>query len=195
MADHLTAVNNMKKALLSLFTVVSLNAGAVDFTVLGEIQDMTCEVKTEYKNLVINLPTVGKSAFANSTSAGFTPFQFEIARCNNLTASHLGKELYAFFESEHLDMRTHTLTNAASRNQARNVNIRLTNRDGSAIKVSNATAAADTTFNPVENYRGGERIDLNRQSYVLHYGAEYFATGVVSAGIVESFATFTIRYK
>lgn len=186
----------MKKLLISFLAVVSLNANAVDFTINGKINAATCEVKSSFKNLIIVLPTVGKSAFTNSVTAAFTPFKIEVERCPHLTAADQGKELYAFFESEHLDLNTHTLNNAATRNAARNVNLQLTNKDGSAIKVSNTTAATVPTFNPIDSYRGGERIDLAKQgSYSLHYGVQYYATGAVSPGIVESFATFNIRYK
>lgn len=186
-------MRNIATLLLALF---SINAAAVDFTFTGEIQDITCEVNASSKNLVIILPTVGKGAFGRHKTAGYMPFRIELDNCRNLTNFHEDKMLYAFFESDYLDTNNdYTLKNAATVNPAHNVNIQLTNGDGSAIKVSNVNAQSGGTFDPVASYNGGDTLSATKQKYTLSYGAQYYATGVVGAGNVESFATFTIRYK
>lgn len=185
----------MKKTAPLLFTLISLSAQAADFSFTGEIQDITCEVNADFKNLVVILPSVGKGSFANSQTAGHTQFRILLGKCRNVTDFHEDKELYAFFESDHLDRdNNYTLKNVATKDPAHNVNIQLTNADGSAIKVSN-NGAQSANFDPIASYRGGDTLSAMKESYTLNYGAQYYATGVVSAGNVETFATFSIRYK
>lgn len=185
----------MKKTASLLFTLISLSIQAADFSFTGEIQDVTCEVNADFKNLVVILPTVGQAAFTNSQTAGHTQFRIQLGKCRNVTDFHEDKTLYAFFESDYLDRdNDYTLKNAASKDAARNVNLQLTNSDGSAIKVSNSSAQS-ANFDPISSYNGGDKLSASKENYTLTYGVQYYATGAVSSGNVETFATFSIRYK
>lgn len=186
----------MKKLATLFLALMGVNAQAADFTFTGEIQDITCEVNTAFKNLVVILPTVGKVAFANKKTAGHTPFRIELGKCNNLQDFHEGKELYAFFKSEYIDAENdYTLKNVATKNAARNVNIQFTNSDGSAIKVGN-TGDNVAEFELISSYTGGDKLSAQKENYTLNYGVQYYKTNNnVSAGLVETFATFTIQYK
>lgn len=178
------------------------SAGGVQFDINGEIKDVTCEVDSAYKNLVVILPTVGTKQLAQAgAKAGRTPFQINIGNCQNMEDDYReGKNILAFFESEHLDTQNnYTLKNAAqtagSYQAATNVNIQLIDNENNAILISNNEAEKNSTFKPLESYKSGELFSTQKENYSLHYAAQYYATGVASSGLVESFATFTIRYK
>lgn len=189
----------MKKYLiaLALATAGLSSVANVDFSIEGRILAKTCKVKTNYANLVVVLPTVSIASLGSSGKTnGYTRFPIELAECENTTVLS-GKGLYAFFESDRVDANNnYTLQNAATANPARNVNVQLTNHEGSAIQVSNQSLSSGT-FTPATGYsgKGLATIQANLDHYTLEYGAQYYATGRASAGLVESFATFSVQYK
>lgn len=170
-------------------------ASSANFNISGEISDMTCEIKTSHKNLVVMLPAVAKSDLdARGKTAGRTRFQILVENCAGATAAHNDKLLYAFFTSEHLDTTTGgvgTLKNAANRNRANNVNIQLTNEDGAVIHLANDKS--DTAS--IASYQSGDHFNVGKREYMLNYAAQYYATGVATPGQVESYAVFTVAYK
>lgn len=252
----------MKKFAFALTAFAGLAAAgsamAVDGTVeiRGRVVNQTCEVQTNYKNLVVVLDTVGKNKLdAAGKTAGKKPFHIRLQGCaaSQPDATHV----YASFntpsaEHVHTDVSSEdakkyngTLKNRATQGGAENVAIQLLNNNGSPINLNPievikdaATASTngytDTSnevkFGVLLNYTeantpreaatdantpvlgkkvaGGETwirsqggtgnqtgVPVTAGDVQLDYNAQYIATGVAGAGIVEAFVNYTIAYK
>ncbi len=91
----------------------------------------------------------------------------------------------AYFEpNANTDYTTGNLTNTTS-SGASNVQIQLLNADGvKVIKLGQAAAAQNV-----------DTVAINDANVTLRYNAQYYATGVATAGDVTSTVNYTIAYQ
>ncbi|EEV7644078.1 F17 fimbrial protein [Escherichia coli] len=156
--------------------------GTINFT--GKVVDQTCSVTTVADPLTVTLPTVStKSLDSTGKVAGLTPFTISLKGCN--TAATGAQHVNAYFEpNANTDYTTGNLTNTAS-SGASNVQIQLLNADGvKVIKLGQAAAAQNV-----------DTVAINDANVTLRYNAQYYATGVATAGDVTSTVNYTIAYQ
>ncbi|WP_192481339.1 F17A fimbrial adhesin [Escherichia coli] len=156
--------------------------GTITFN--GKVVDQTCSVTTGSKNLTVTLPTVSaKSLDSSGKVVGLTPFTISLEGCN--TAATGAQNVNAYFEpNANTDYTTGNLTNTAS-SGASNVQIQLLNADGvKVIKLGQAAAAQNV-----------DTVAINDANVTLRYNAQYYATGVATAGDVTSTVNYTIAYQ
>ncbi|EEZ5656989.1 F17A fimbrial adhesin [Escherichia coli] len=155
--------------------------GTITFN--GKVVDQTCSVTTGSKNLTVTLPTVSANSFSSGKVVGLTPFTISLEGCN--TAATGAQNVNAYFEpNANTDYTTGNLTNTAS-SGASNVQIQLLNADGvKVIKLGQAAAAQNV-----------DTVAINDANVTLRYNAQYYATGVATAGDVTSTVNYTIAYQ
>lgn len=139
----------MKKFAFALTAFAGLAAAgsamAVDGTVeiRGRVVDQTCEVESNYKNLVVVLDTVGQNKLASKgATAGKKPFHIKLEGCK--AAATNATHVYASFNTpsaSHIHTATGekfngALVNRATQGAAGNVAIQLLNNDGSPINLN-----------------------------------------------------------
>ncbi|HDH7382524.1 TPA: fimbrial protein [Escherichia coli] len=157
--------------------------GKINFT--GKVVAQTCSVDTGSESLSVVLPTVSTTTLStDAKTAGLTPFTIQLTGCAVSAASGVDK-VNAYFEpNANTDYTTGNLTNTAS-SGASNVQIQLLNADGvKVIKLGQAAAAQNV-----------DTVAINDAKVTLRYNAQYYATGVATAGDVTSTVNYTIAYQ
>ncbi|HCN1149611.1 TPA: F17A fimbrial adhesin [Escherichia coli] len=158
--------------------------GTINFN--GKVVDQTCSVTTAgTAPLAVTLPTVStKSLNSPGKVAGLTPFTISLSGCNTAAATG-SQSVKAYFEpNANTDYTTGNLTNTTS-SGASNVQIQLLNADGiKVIKLGQAAAAQNV-----------DTVAINDANVTLRYNAQYYATGVATAGDVTSTVNYTIAYQ
>jgi len=177
----------MKKlALIAALSVVGIaQAQAADgtITINGLVTDKTCDIITPAgKDFTVALPTVSKQTLAKSGDvAGRTPFQINLANCSE------GKVATYFEPGATVDFNTGRLLNQAA-SGAKNVDVQLLGSNNQVIPVLAAGSnGAQANSQWVDVAEGG--------AAVLHYYAEYYATGASTAGEVTTSVQYTIIYQ
>ncbi|SCU93441.1 F17 fimbrial protein [Cupriavidus necator] len=157
-------------------------AHAADGTITfnGQITAQTCTINGGNSSFAVTLPTVSASTLAASgATAGQTPFQIALTNCTPNGSVH------TFFEAgPTTDTATGNLILDAG--GASNVQIRLLN-GGSAnspIKAGFADAS-----------QGSNVVAITNGSATLPYYAQYYATGVATAGTANSSVLYSIAYQ
>ncbi|EFB9948770.1 F17 fimbrial protein [Escherichia coli] len=157
--------------------------GTINFT--GKVVAQTCSVATGSESLSVILPTVSTATLsADTKTAGLTPFTIQLTGCT-VPATSGADKVNAYFEpNANTDYTTGNLTNTAS-SGASNVQIQLLNADGvKVIKLGQAAAAQNV-----------DTVAINDANVTLRYNAQYYATGVATAGDVTSTVNYTIAYQ
>lgn len=167
----------MKKFTFALTALAALASGSAlaqtntaDGTVeiRGRVVDQTCEVNTNYKNLVVILDTVAASKLPSKGAvASPKAFQIKVENCKSAADSGLS-EVFASFSPATADLvddaNEGTLKNRAETagdyTAAGNVNIQLLNADDSAINLG------------VVNGDSGKTHSLEAQGNKFVYTAE-----------------------
>lgn len=189
----------MKKLAFALSALAALTAGSAmaqdtaaqgaantaDGTVeiRGRVVDQTCEVNTNYKNLVVVLDTIGKAKLNGEIGKASSPKPFTIALEGCAAPTTDLTTVYASFSSASVadtynqgdsdfDAKIKgVLRNKTTDNAATGVGIQLLNADGTAVDLS-----------PLDNSRG----DLGGSNN----GAVYAATdNEVVFGVVKNYGT------
>lgn len=178
----------MKKAILS--TVVALALGSTSamasngtITINGKLTNATCTVKVDDSatgDAVVTLPTLPASMLAkDGDTAGATNFTMKLSNCSPTTG-----KVRAFFESgADVDASTGRLKNALTTGKADFVQVQLRNEKDVVLQAGNTSQRANAT------------TDLVAGAAVLNYSARYFATGVATAGNLQSAVTYSIDYE
>lgn len=189
--------------LLSLFVAGSALSADGTITINGKVIDQTCEVSTQYKNLVVTLPTVGtKSLQTQGNTAGYMPFSIKLENCKaKATDSSQGAtKVFAFFHNSTLvdPDNNYTLKNKLQSGQAQHVNIQLVNANETKtpIYIGKTTDPA-TSAGAVGYAQNSVQFDLpqqENQAVILNYGAQYYATGTATPGQVQTSVEYTIAY-
>ncbi|WP_373408413.1 fimbrial protein, partial [Vibrio jasicida] len=81
-----------------------------------------------------------------------------------------------------VDPSTGRLVNKATTDAATNVDLQLSEADGTVIKAGDSTQVYQT-------------VDASAGSATLNYGVEYFATGQSTAGAVDSSVIYSLSYN
>ncbi|WP_165418486.1 fimbrial protein [Dyella amyloliquefaciens] len=185
----------MKKLLLSAVLAASFGAVALapqsaqaadgTITVSGTVASTTCTITGSAgvgSAVTVQLPTVSTSAFSTSNVAGRTAFQLNLASCDPSLAS---KTAVSFFDGANIQSDGN-LKNIAATNPAGGVEVQLLNADdASAIVLNNLTTATQNSH--------GATITGNAAT--LKYFAQYYKSGTVGAGSVNTTVNFTINYQ
>ena len=182
----------MKKTLLvaalsvsafSAFSTAHASNGTINFT--GKVSDVTCTVENGTSgDFTVALSTVSKNQLAASgATAGRVPFDIQVTGCGDGDG-----KISAYFESgPNVNLETGNLVNTAV-GGAGNVEIQITNSQGEAIAIKAAAGADGAQAN-------AEWIPLTGGSATINYGAQYYATGVATAGEVIASVQYTMIYQ
>lgn len=169
--------------LLTLLFDITANTWAADGTITfkGAITGSTCTITgngTASKDFTVTLPTVAKGSLAVAgNTAGKTIFTIDLAACTPTTGS-----VHAYFEAgANVDTTTNRLKLETTGTPATNVEIGLLNGDDTLIKLG----LPDATQN-------SKPASLATGAASLRYSAEYYATGVATAGAANSSVMYTV---
>ncbi|ENU1227412.1 MULTISPECIES: fimbrial protein [Providencia] len=147
-------------------------SGTINFT--GEITDIACTVDSNSKNLNVDLGKVSvKSLATQGEVAGLKDFTIKLVDCpanSKVTVQFSGTR-------DTSDRDILAINQAAG--VANNVGIALFEKD------------ATTQIKLFEN---SKQVELNGSTVDLDYVARYKATGVATAGPVNSSAVYSIQY-
>ena len=180
----------MKTKLLNLLAVTGIamaspSAFAADgtITINGAVTASTCTVSSSAgsKDFTVTLPTVSTSTLAAAgNTAGRTGFDITLSGCTPATGN-----VRTHFESgSTVDAATGRLNLTGASGVATNVQLHLTNSDGTSI-VAGAPVASQNS----------KPVALATGAATLRYAAEYYATGASTAGTANSSITYSIAYQ
>ncbi len=182
--------NKMKKSFISAAAVASLAAAALvpaaanaydgTITFNGKLSAQTCTIDgngSNAKNFAVSLPTVSTGTLATaSATAGRTPFNIALSACSPTTGN-----VSVYFEPGNTDTSNGNLL--VNTGGATNVEIQLLNSDATPIKAGFDQASQNS-----------KAVALTSGAATLGYFAQYFATGVTTAGAAISQVNYTIAY-
>lgn len=171
--------------LLSLGLTTSAFASDGTVTITGKINDQTCQVNTNGKNLTVTLPTVQKTALGAADSvAGKTPFSITLTGCKVSESDEVA--LFFLPDSQYVNPTTGNLLNKATDSKADNVEIQLLNDNDDAIQIGKNLTD-----------QGIKYTKLNKETEkTLNYNAQYIAKGgAAGAGNVQAKVEYNIIYK
>jgi len=167
---------------MSPATVIAAD-GTITFN--GKVTDKTCSISgaSKGKNIVVTLPTVSRGALASvGEVAGRTSFIINLSECSK-------GQIATYFEpGQGVDYSSGRLVNQAKANAAGNVQVQLLGSNGNLLPVK--TGGENMAQ---ENSQWATVADDGSASLV--YSAEYYATGVATAGDVLASVKYTIIYK
>ena len=177
----------MKQKLSLLAAVAALAFGssamAADgtITITGTVTDTTCSIAVNdgTANATVTLPTVSTSSLAASgDTAGTTLYTISLTECSGTS---LGTA-HAWYEAgANVDTDSGRLNNTSD-GTTTNVQVQLLNADLGVI-TAGVTDQNDVT------------VDISGGSGTLEYYAQYYATGVSTAGAVATSVDYTIEYE
>ena len=161
-------------AILSSMSVLASD-GTITFA--GQLNTSTCTVSAGSAALAVTLPTLPISALASAgTIAGNTPFALSITGCTTTATAT------TYFEAgANVDSTTGRLKNTGG---ATNVQLKLTNANGSAIDLSKTSGAQGVTA-----------ATVTAGAATPSFAVEYYATGAATAGTVASTVTYSMIYN
>lgn len=152
-------------------------------TINGKVTDTTCDISVNGGNAsnTVTLPTVSTSALPSAgATATPTPFTIVLSGCTGTTQTSAS----TFFESGvNVDANSGRLNNAATDTAATNVQVQLLNKDRGVINIGSALEQGDvwTAF--------------DKDSTIMTYIAQYYATAAAEAGNLTTSVTYSIVYK
>lgn len=176
----------MKKLLLvaAIVALAPMSAMAVDgtITVNGQVNASTCLINGAASpgNISVTLPPVSATSLNTAgNTAGNKQFSIALSGCGSLT-----KATTYFEVGPNIDATTGYLKNTAV-GGATNVQVRLLNDDMSTeIKLNQASGA-----------QASKQFTITSGAATLNYFAQYYATGVATAGPVATSVQYTMQYQ
>ncbi|MGX5011148.1 fimbrial protein [Enterobacter asburiae] len=166
---------------MSLPTAMVAAASVGTVTFKGNINSNTCAVAVNNgtADATVNLPTVSNNLLnASGKTAGATNFTMALTGCS--TAATAATSVRAYFESgANVNATTGNLKNNGT---ATNVEVQLLNNAGTALKAGD------------NSQRSAAGTSLTSGAATLVYSAQYYATGVATAGTVDTSVTYSIDY-
>lgn len=145
----------------------------------GEIEQATCQIESESRDLTITLPTISPKLLKKlGDTAGQKPFSIQLIGCQStvydlVELSWRGVGIYPG-----------TLLNTVTENPAQNVLIQVIKPDDPDWMLSGA----------VTDKKKAKDSGINNVQPRFDYIAQYFATGQAGTGNVSANATFKISY-
>ncbi|MDB5724126.1 MAG: fimbrial family protein [Novosphingobium sp.] len=167
--------------LMTALSIGSANASDGTISFSGSVNNATCtvQVNNSAASATVTLPTVSRSVLAsNGQVAGATRFTLNLSGCTT------GNTVSAYFEAgSTVDTVTGNLINGGT---ASNVQVQLLTGAGAPISVGSSSQATTTgiamTASPAVT------------AGILHYAAQYYATGIGTAGSVTTSVTYSLTY-
>ncbi|MGE8605133.1 fimbrial subunit [Bordetella trematum] len=193
----------VRLACLSL-SLACAPAFAVDgtITINGEIISSTCKIngQTPPSDLLVTLPKISTSALKKKGDfAGATPFALVLSECPatltgevkahfepGVTTAYEDGNLYAYTTSTAKEKASTIPAGQASQGKADNVQIQLTNTDGSVIHLGATDSKA----------AGAMLTGSDTKGATLRYLARYYKSGdsAIAAGKLYTYVQYSIVY-
>ncbi len=151
-------------------------------TIQGQVTDASCMIAVDggTGDSTITLPAVSKSALAvPGDTAGATKFTMQLSGCPS------SGSVRAAFAPLNVDPATGYLQNTATVSPASNVQIQVLDGTVTPIDLRDNTG---NEYVPFVDQGGAGVADL-------HYAARYVATGVATAGQVDTQLVYTLDYQ
>jgi major type 1 subunit fimbrin (pilin) len=183
---------NTRNKIIAGFVVVTAAALAASaqasdgtITINGKITSQTCTIAGNGagKSFTVTLPTVAAGALAVAGDvAGRTGFTIGLSGCSTKSGN-----VSAFFEpGTSIDSTTNRLKNTSGdKDAATNVQIQITNSDGTPIQIGQAGDQKAATAT----------VDSTLGAATMNYAAQYVATGASTSGAVSTSIVYSIRYN
>jgi major type 1 subunit fimbrin (pilin) len=175
----------------ALLGLASFGAHAADgtITINGTVSDSTCSINGAASgtpaNMAVGLPMVSastlSSAGATAGTSAATDLVFNLTGCTGSAT----KAVAVFENGPTVDQSNGTLTNTATTDPAKNVQVQLLN--SSLLPINIVTGANNDITN------NGATITGNSAS--LKYFAQYYATGKAESGAVDTTVQYTMQYQ
>jgi len=129
----------------------------------------------------IRLPTVSAATLsASGQTAGNTSFSINLSNCTTGGAAANGVTVRTFFDGARVNASTGRLDVTGT---ATNVQLQLTNSDGTVINLAGASGSQNANSTQIRNGTAN-----------LPYAVRYFATGRAGPGSVTSTVNFTMEF-
>lgn len=170
--------------LVSTLLLPSAFASDGTITITGTITDTTCTIAVNDGNAdgTVTLPTVSaKTLAASGDVAGATPFSIGLSSCSGTS---LGTATSYFEPGAYVDTESGRLNVDSATGSATNIQVQLLNSEREAIVAGAATGGQNDISTDIESGSG-----------TLNYYAQYYATGVSTAGSVSTQVSYTIVYE
>lgn len=170
-------------AVTALCAALSLPAafaadGQIDF--VGEIKGNTCKINGGQPNFQVDLPAVSRTALATvGQSAGRTRFDLQLTECMPDT----GKVATYFEAGPTISPTSGRLVTDTGAGQADFVEVALLNDGFQQMELNQAFPGQKS-----------QAVDIVAGNANLEYYAEYVATGVVTAGEVNTRVMYSLVY-
>jgi len=152
-------------------------------TINGQLSSATCTVKLNNGSSsgTVTLPSVSTTTLPTSGSvAGATNFALNLSGCT------AGKTINAYFEAgPTVDTVTGNLLNGTTAGNATNVEVQLLTDASTPISVGSSAQATSKNIVTSGTVTSG----------ILNYAAQYYATGVTTAGPVSTSVTYSLTYN
>lgn len=184
MRIYTTSISALSLCILSM---CASSAFAVDGTITfnGKITDSTCAVSVNGMGAFgdVTLPTVSAGTlYSTGSTAGRTPFNISLENCSGTAL----KTATTYFEpGAYVDLTNNRLNIDNAAGSAKNVQIELLNSNLDTIAVGAPSASGQNDI----------PVDISGKTGMLNYFAQYYATGVTTAGSVLSQVDYTIAYE
>lgn len=163
----------------SAFAAGEVTQGTVSFT--GKLIAETCSIVAADVDKVVNLPTLSTQTLSKSGAVGgSTTFDINVEKCPTTGGPANVAAHFEAINSDGFDATTGNLTNSLTSGAAKNVQIRLYDKDG-------------TTVIPVGGT--GSAFPIADQKAKMTYIGAYYATAATSAGDVAAKVQYTLAYK
>jgi major type 1 subunit fimbrin (pilin) len=167
----------------SIYSSITLASSDNTISFQGEVTDQTCSLTVNGNNSspIVLLPTVSATSLATSGNvAGATNFDIGVSGCTASTDS--STTISTVFVGNLVDStNVGTLGNSGT---AKNVNIQILDSSSKSIDLSSTyTASGDLTLAPGDT------------SATSTYTAQYYATGVATAGTVAASLQYAVSYQ
>lgn len=186
---------NLKRTLLATALAVVCGgmalapqaANAADsgtITITGKVMNSTCDVTGTggSNDFTVALPPVATTALNTSgATAGAQKFSLNLSGCPSTPS---GIKVGTQFSSSSVNGNGQ-LSNTAGTGYATNVAVQLLDSGSNPITVGNSPTGAAVT----------DQTTLSGTSATLNYTAQYYATGVATAGNVSTTVQYVINYQ
>lgn len=149
-----------------------------EITFVGKITSATCKINNGKADFQVNMPTISSQTLNTAgKTAGRTPFSINLSECSDGQ-----KTVDVYFEQgNYTNPTSNRLINSVSADS--NVEIQIMNSNLGIVKL-----------NEVIGEQNGKTVNITNGGASLTYFAEYYATGPVAAGEVQSATEYTIIY-
>lgn len=161
-------------AISMAFSTAGALASDGTITINGNLTANTCTINAGYGNITVNLPTISTATLNTAgKTAGNTKFTIALSNCT-------GSSAQTYFEAgATINTANGHLINASG--SAGNVEVQILNDQNQAINLSTQT--------------NSQQVSIVSQAATMNYYAQYYATGVATAGTVITSVKYSMIYN